>query len=150
MRKVLLFCSAIFLIIALSGCSEMKAKKEIKKGDELFAAEKYDEAIAHYTLAKEALPETCIPHIKKGDAYMKMEKWQDAKSEFLKVVAICPESLSVFERFADSLVPVVLNGLKVEKNKVMRDSTGNVKGIVLSDMGITDANCIEGIDRRYY
>ena len=137
---------SLILIMLVVGCSKWKANKEIKEGDALFAQGNYEGAIAHYSLSLEEIPENGIAYIKKGDAYLKMEEWSKAKREFAKAIELLPESLTVYERFSDTLLPVTLNDLKVDNDRVQRDSTGRVIGLSLNGLGVSDPKYLNGIE----
>ncbi len=124
----------------------MKANSEIKKGDELFAEGKYEEAITHYSLSLENMPDNEIAYIKKGDAYLALKEWQKAKSEFAKAIEIVPDSFTVYDRYADTLIPVTLNGLIVDKNRARRDSSGALKSLTLNGLGISNPAYLSGIE----
>ena len=45
---------------------------------------------------------------------------------------------------------VVLNGIEIPEEKIVRDTSGNVSEIYLTNMGISDSNCLMGIENYAY
>jgi len=67
-------------------------KTALKEGNELFAEEKYQEAIAVYKKLIEEFPEAYIVNNNIGNAYFKMENYDEAEKYYLKVIEQDPEN----------------------------------------------------------
>jgi len=61
-------------------------KEELKKGNDLFDQEKYEEAIQAYQMILEKAPETYVLYRNIGNSYFQMEKYEEAEEYYLKVL----------------------------------------------------------------
>jgi tetratricopeptide (TPR) repeat protein len=66
-------------------------KEELKKGNDLFDQEKYEEAIQAYQAILEKAPETYILYRNIGNCYFQMEKYEKAEEFYLKVLENEPD-----------------------------------------------------------
>lgn len=60
----------LFSALTFVSCGQIKAKMEIKKGNEYYKAKKYDEAIKHYKLALKHDSDFDLVHLNLGLSYM--------------------------------------------------------------------------------
>jgi tetratricopeptide (TPR) repeat protein len=60
--------------LGTSGCEELKSRRQIQKGNKLYASGDYLEAIAEFEAALERSPDLDIGHYNAGLAYLKMFK----------------------------------------------------------------------------
>lgn len=71
-RPVALIAIALALLAAMSGCDELKSRREIQKGNKLYLEGRYREAIELYDAALERSPDLAIGHHNDGLAYHKL------------------------------------------------------------------------------
>lgn len=71
-RPVAIVAIAVALLAALSGCDELKSRREIQKGNKLYLEGRYREAITLYDAALERSPDLAIGHHNDGLAYHKL------------------------------------------------------------------------------
>ena len=66
-------------------------KEELKKGNDLFDQEKYEEAIQAYQTILEKAPETYVLYRNIGNCYFQMENYEKAEEFYLKVLEKEPD-----------------------------------------------------------
>jgi tetratricopeptide (TPR) repeat protein len=67
-------------------------KEELRRGNELFDQEKYDEAILAYEAIIEKFPDVYIIYRNIGNSYFQMEEYEQAEENYLKVLEKDPDS----------------------------------------------------------
>lgn len=67
-------------------------KEELRRGNELFDQEKYDEAIHAYMTIIEKFPDVYIIYRNIGNSYFQMEKYEQAEENYLKVLEKNPDN----------------------------------------------------------
>ena len=83
-RFLTVILAACFLL-GTAGCEELKSRRQIQKGNKLYAAGDYMEAIAEFEGALERTPELEIGHYNAGLAYLKVFRAGDESKENLEL-----------------------------------------------------------------
>jgi tetratricopeptide (TPR) repeat protein len=71
-KPVAITAIALALLAALSGCDELKSRREIQKANKLYLEGRYNKAIELYDAALERSPDLAIGHHNAGLAYHKL------------------------------------------------------------------------------
>lgn len=100
-------CALLFLFAALSGCSASK-QNLVAKGNQLFAAGKYDEAVLNYRAAIQKDPGFGEAYYRLGLTAVKLDQARDAYSALFRAVQLLPESVEAKTKFADVCLSLYL------------------------------------------
>jgi tetratricopeptide (TPR) repeat protein len=69
-RKYISVLFVLFLSVLLVSCNQFQAKMEVKQGNDLYKARKYEEAIQHYKAALDKDPDLATVYLNLGLSYM--------------------------------------------------------------------------------
>jgi tetratricopeptide (TPR) repeat protein len=86
----------LFLTVAISGCNKLKAKQEIKKGNEFARAQQYQTALASYQEALRLDPHEKRLHKSIGYAYMGMYQPGSKHAKDLEIAGKSIEHLKMY------------------------------------------------------
>ncbi len=107
MKRVVCACIFVVSLIALSGCSATK-QAYVAKGNQLFAAGKYEDASLNYRAAIQKDAGYGEAYYRLGLAAIKLEHGREAYDALFRAVQLLPQNLDAKKKFANVCLSLYL------------------------------------------
>jgi tetratricopeptide (TPR) repeat protein len=107
MRRVVCACIFVVSLIAFSGCSATK-QAYVAKGNQLFAAGKYEDASLKYRAAIQKDAGYGEAYYRLGLAAIKLEHGREAYDALFRAVQLAPQNLDAKKKFANVCLSIYL------------------------------------------